>query len=385
MSTLSLCSPATLCFTLLCFFAPTFAAEPITLAGPTMGTTYSVKLAALPNEMPSAELHAKIESLLAKLAATLSTYREDSEISQLHDAAANEWIEVSPDLYAVLALSRTVQERSHGAFDVSISPLIQLWRISAREGSNALPTNGEIAATLAKLGADKWELQAMPPAVRKLHPQMRFDLNAIAPGYAVDQIALLLEEQGIQNYLVELGGEIRAGGDSTSIQPWRVGIEQPVENGERRVALSLLITKVSVATSGDYRQWRVILGKRYSHILDPRTGLPVECRNASVTVVAETCAAADAWATALFVLGPERGIELANEQQLSACFLISHPAETTRFETVASRSFHERFPEVVRTSLNKPIIKSMNGNLTKMAILALGALIVVGCVWWWRS
>ena len=165
------------------------------------------------------------------------------------------------------------------------------------------------------------EIDRQAGALRKRAPGLRLDLSGIAKGYGVDEVARVLERHGIRRYLVEIGGEIRSAGRNLADRPWRVGVELPDTDG-RIAASHVQIETGAVATSGDYRNFVTVDGRRYAHVIDPRTGWPAAHALASVTVVAENCADADAWATALLVLGPEQGMAVARGQGLAALFLL---------------------------------------------------------------
>jgi thiamine biosynthesis lipoprotein len=172
----------------------------------------------------------------------------------------------------------------------------------------------------AAIGYKKLSVRRDPPALRKEVENLEVDLSSIAPGYAVDQMAGILMAHGIDNFTVEIGGEVRCVGRRADGKPWRVAIERPiVERREMLVALSLVDS--AIATAGDYRKFYEIAGRRYSHIIDPKTARPVDHSLASVSVVAETCMEADAWDTALLVLGPQRGYECAEKNRIAALFV----------------------------------------------------------------
>ena len=187
-----------------------------------------------------------------------------------------------------------------------------------------------------RTGYEKLEYRLDPPALRKLHPELTIDLSALAKGYGVDVLAEYLEEVGVQDYMVEIGGEIRARGTNPDGQVWRIGIEKPEPGGQRSVYEALPLEDLGMATSGDYRNYYELDGERLSHTIDPRTGRPITHKLASVTVLHEECAFADAYATALNVLGPERGYELAVSLKLPALFIVR---VDDRFEEKATPAF----------------------------------------------
>jgi thiamine biosynthesis lipoprotein len=201
---------------------------------------------------------------------------------------------------------------------------------------------------LALVGYEKLEMRASPPALRKAAAGVAIDLDGIAPGWAVDRLAERLEALGVRDYLVEIGGEVRARGDSPEQRRWRVAVEKPLA-GERVAQAVIELGNNGVSTSGDYRDYREMDGRRISHTIDPRTGLPVAHRLASVTVVHASVAAADAWATALMVLGPEEGMALARREGLAALF-VEHGRRAGEFDEAETPQFARlRRPE--RTGL----------------------------------
>jgi thiamine biosynthesis lipoprotein len=300
-----------------CQRAPT----PEYLAGDTMGTTYHVTVAALPRGVSRAAVQAVIDDELADVDAHLSTYRPDSEISRFDANPTAEWVPAAEPLYAVLAEAQRVSGESGGAFDVTVAPLVSLWGFGeAGPVAPREPTAAEIEAALATVGYGKLELRPSPRAVRKQVPGLRIDVAGIAPGYAVDRIAERLASLGVRSCIVEIGGEVRAWGRSPQQRPWRVAVEEPVA-GERRPYALVDLDGMSISTSGDYRDYRIVGARRISHAIDPRRGEPVQHDLASVSVLERSAMSADAYATALMVLGPEEGFRFAQRHHLAALFL----------------------------------------------------------------
>jgi thiamine biosynthesis lipoprotein len=291
------------------------------LAGPTMGTTYSIKVVDPPAHLHRDTLAALVEAELTDLLQKLSTYDPASELSRFNQSRETDWIDASEELVEVLGEARQVSELTDGAFDVTVGPLVDLWGFGPELTGDRIPTAAEIAVLQAGLGFRNIEVRAAPPAIRKLHPDTRIDLSAIAKGYAVDRLALLLESRGISSYLVEIGGELRGRGHNPSGDHWRIGIERPVA-GERAVHDVITIDNVGVATSGDYRNYFEKDGQRFSHTIDPHTGRPVTHTLAAVTVISPQTMRADAMATALMVLGPDAGYTLADREGLAALFVV---------------------------------------------------------------
>ena len=311
---------------------------PLELQGPAMGTTYTVVLPRLPRGVTRAEVEAAVSAVLREADQHLSGWNGSGELVRINDSRSTDWQPISPQLLEVLRESAAVSSASGGAFDVTVGPLVRAWGFGAGAVEDApAPAQPVLDALRAKIGQDRLQLREQPPALRKAVPELTLDLDGIAPGWAVDRIAGRLESLGVTDYLVELGGEVRARGRSPAGRPWRVAIERPVP-GQRRPLALIELDAQGVSTSGDYRDYREIDGRRVSHTIDPRTGRPVDHALAEVTVVHASVAAADAWATALMVLGPEEGMALARQQGLAALF-VTRSATAGQFVESATAQF----------------------------------------------
>lgn len=293
------------------------------ITGHTMGTHYSIKIIDLPRAVPTAELRAAIESRLSAINQMMSTYLPDSELSQFNRSGEGDWVAVSPELFEVVRAAQQMSEFSDGAFDASVGPLVNLWGFGPQPRRDQIPGDEELATVRKVVGYQLLEIRQQPPALRKSKSDLYIDLSAIAKGYAVDQLAVILTQFGIADFLVEIGGEILARGHNAHDQPWRIAVEVPAA-GARLVYRVMSLHDVGIATSGDYRNFFSIDGQRYSHTIDPSTGRPVEHNTASVTVVAKTAMHADAAATALLVMGPDKGLQLAEQLELEALYLLRH-------------------------------------------------------------
>lgn len=311
--------------------------------GETMGTTYSVTLA---GELPEDErrgLGAAVHGALEDVDESMSNYLPDSELSRLNRAPVGEAFPLSTELFFVLSEARRISAVTAGAFDVTVSPLVRLWGFGpGAHGSDADPTPGQIAAARERVGYRSLRLADDPPRATK-ERALELDLSAIAKGYGVDRVAELLLDEGYEDFLVEVGGEVRTAGASARGGPWRVGIEKPLP-GVRVVFRILPLSGPSLATSGDYRNFYERDGRLLSHLIDPRTARPVAHALASVSVVHESCMTADALASALLVMGPDDGYRLAEREGWAVLFL---SRSTTAGEpAIAERAtpvFAERF------------------------------------------
>jgi len=318
--------------------------EPLYLSGATMGTTYHVTVTALPDHVSHETVQAEIDAVLAQVDEHLSTWRQDSEISRFNAAGDTGWTPISNDFSTVLGEAQRVSRESNGAFDVTVAPLVELWGFGEHAAVDPPdPAPQLLQAARDSVGFALLELRDSPAAVRKLKPGVRVDVAGIAPGYAVDRIAERFEHLHIGDALVEIGGEVRAWGHNPDGEPWRVAIEAPVA-GERRPYALAELDDMSISTSGDYRDFRISHGRRLSHTIDPRTGAPVEHGLASVTVLHPSAMAADAYATALMVLGPEAGMHFAREHHLAALFLERVPGTAKWHEYVTPEFARLRRP-----------------------------------------
>lgn len=311
----------------------------VTFTGETMGTTYSVKLVDAPRSVDHGALEREVWEVLETVNRQMSTYRPESELSRFNAADAGSWVATSNDTQSVIAAALRVSQLTKGAFDPTVGPVVDLWGFGSAGAEQQLPSEADIAAAQQIVGFSKIETRPDEPAVAKQIGGLRLDLSGIAKGFGVDQVAELLDRQGVDNYLVEVGGELRSKGTGPSGKLWRVGIERPTGMpGDLQKVVDL--KGEALATSGNYRIFFERDGQRYSHIINPQTGRPVDHDLASATVVAATTMEADAFSTSLLVLGPDAGMELAIEQNIAALFIAGR-GET--FTETASPAFLQRF------------------------------------------
>ena len=292
----------------------------VRLTGSTMGTSYSVKISRIPASLTEGQLLTEIQQILKRINERMSTYLKDSEISMFNRARTTDWIPVSSETALVVAAALQTSRLTDGAFDITVGPLVDLWGFGPPTRENDLPTDEAIRQTLQTVGYQHIAIKDSPPALRKDHPEVQIDLSAIAKGYAVDQVAEYLESVGIHDYLVEIGGELRAKGKNAQGVPWKVAIEKP-DPRRRTVHRVLQLHNGGMATSGDYRNFFEKDGRRYSHTIHPRTGRPVTHNLTSVTVISHSTMQADALATGLMVLGLQSGFQLAEQEKLAAHFI----------------------------------------------------------------
>lgn len=317
------------------------APETLTYTGQTMGTTFSIKLGSLSEAQEGSGVADAIREELAVVVDSMSTYVDTSELSRWNRLETTEPVTISESLSTVVAAGLSISRQTGGAFDMTVQPLVDLWGFGPTQREEK-PAPEKVSAALKTIG---WEKVLHDPIQQKLGrqvPGVWLDLSAIAKGYAVDRLSERLTNLGYPNHFVEVGGEVRARGRKSDALPWRVGLEQPT--GGRVRQLSFPLTDLAVATSGSYRNYRQYGDKVFSHTIDPRTGAPVEHKLISVSVVHDTCMLADAWATALAVLGPRKGLSLAATLGLSASFLSANAdGETALVQTPA-------FKEVVNVA-----------------------------------
>lgn len=276
-----------------------------------MGTRWSVQIA---SELPVAtrdSLHSSIRIELERINGLMSTWDPASELSRFNTIQSTEPVELHADTLTVIDASLRVSELTEGAYDVTLGALIDLWGFGADMSRVAVPEAEALATARDRVGYQKLHRQG--PTISKQHPALRIDLSSLAKGFAVDQIGLLIEAAGIENYTAEIGGEVRTRGDSADGRAWHIGIEQP----DGKADTGLAVHDAHMASSGSYRNYREVAGQRYSHIIDGRTGQPITHELVAVTVLHESTMLADAWTTALLVMGADAAMAVASSQKLA--------------------------------------------------------------------
>ena len=287
----------------------------IALNGPTMGTRWSALFFAEPDFDP-APIRAALQAAVEEVDGQMSTWNAGSDLMRLNAAPVGEWVAVPARLAEVLRRGLEIGRASGGAFDIGMGDAVMAWGF----GPEAAAPDGIRTAMAASRRPAHDVLEINGEHVRKA-ALIALDLNGIAKGYGVDRLAEILRNQGISDGLVGIDGEMRAMGLRPDGEAWTIAVEAP--DAERRTPHSILaLQDAAVATSGDYRHWVEVQGRRLSHTMDPRRGAPLIASPASITVVARSCAEADAWATALMVLGPVKGATLAKQSGLDALFLL---------------------------------------------------------------
>lgn len=318
------------------------------LEGQTMGTYYRVQFLSTDSCAPTP---LQVDYLLQEFNQSLSTYIPGSEISRFNAAPANTAVAVSERFWTALLAAKQIYDASQGAFDITIGPLVNLWGFGPTDGV-VLPSEAEQTAASAAVGMSNLQLQVAPDQaaeglsgeIVKTAPGVYIDLSAIAKGQGVDEVAALLESQGCMRYMVDIGGEVRVRGLNPSGTRWRIGIETPEPGLINSVFRVVHVTDQAVATSGDYRNFRLVEGIRVDHVIDPRSGKPAANAVASVTVVHPTAMFADAYSTTMMVLGADAGLAFAAAQNL-AVFMVIKTAED---------QFEARYTDAMLAFLNNP-------------------------------
>ncbi|WP_296935606.1 FAD:protein FMN transferase [uncultured Marinobacter sp.] len=308
------------------------------ISGPVFGTSYHINVVLTEDQERLETLASGIDEVLEDVDASMSTWRDDSELSRFNQRTDQSgWVPVSAGLFEVLQKANEISRLTDGAFDVTIGPVVNLWGFGPQARPEKTPSEESLSTVLAATGFEKLELQADPPAVRATPPQY-VDLSAIAKGYGVDAVARFLESEGVEAYLVEIGGEVRVNGRKPDGSTWRLAIEQPVSE-RREVNRVVALESRAMATSGDYRNYYESDGRRYSHTIDPETGKPIAHKLASVTVIADDCMTADALATGFNVMGYERANELAVRENIPAYFIVRTEQGFETHQTPAFSSY----------------------------------------------
>lgn len=290
------------------------------LSGETMGTRYNITYAS--DGIANEQLKASVVQELETINQLMSTYIPDSEINRFNGLASDECFSFSDPTWLVLIAAKDIYHQTSGAFDITVDPLIQRWGFDATEYTEKVPSAEEVQKLLTSVSTEQLSFNFAEQCISKSNPQVTINLSAIAKGYAVDQLANIMEEFRITNYLVEIGGETKGEGVNIHGYPWRIAVEKPSEQLQQQQLLIIALSNTSIATSGDYRNYFEVEGKRFSHTIDPATGYPITHNLTSVSVIHPSNMYADAYATALSVMGSERAKQFAHDHQLPV-FLVT--------------------------------------------------------------
>ncbi|AWX16103.1 thiamine biosynthesis protein ApbE [Mergibacter septicus] len=300
-------------------------AEIVSLSGKTMGTTYHIKYIDNGSNVSMEKAHEEIDLLLKEVNNQMSTYQKDSELSLFNQyEEIDKPFPISADFAKVVKEAIRLNKITEGALDITVGPLVNLWGFGPEKQPDREPTQAQIDERKAWTGIDKLSLieeEGKAKLVKHI-PQLYVDLSSIAKGFGVDKVGEYLESIGINNYLVEIGGEIRARGVNEKGLPWQIAIEKPEFDGSRVIEQIIGLKDATIATSGDYRNYFEENGKRFSHEIDPTTGYPILHRLASISVIAPSCMTADGYATGLYVLGADKALEIAEQQNLAIYLII---------------------------------------------------------------
>ncbi|TWU47464.1 Thiamine biosynthesis lipoprotein ApbE precursor [Rubripirellula tenax] len=304
-------------------------------SGQTMATTYSVKVFGPAESVDVDDLRIDIDGVLRNVNDQMSTYLKSSEISRFNASDSTDWFPISPEFADVVDAALSIAVKTNGAFDITVAPLVNAWNFGPSPRTGKAPSDETIQQLLATIGYQKLTVRMDPPSLKKSIPSLMVDLSAIAKGHAVDRVVEFLNSKGMKDVFVEIGGEVRTSGSKAG-QWWKVGIQMPDAATDQWTVAHALSTSDSdraMATSGDYRNFFESDGKRYSHTIDPRTGRPIDHALASVSVVTASCVDADAWATAINVLGPDDGLAIATKEGLDTLLISRAGDEFLRIGT----------------------------------------------------
>jgi thiamine biosynthesis lipoprotein len=321
-----------LAFFVSCSHAP----QQIAVSGETMGTTYHIRYVSANPRHEADKIKERVDAVLEQVNSQMSTYDPDSELSRFNQKRTTDPVVVSRSLETVVRRALEIADETDGLLDVTVGPLVNLWSFGPQQRPEVTPTAEELAAAQAATGYQ--HLSVENHQLQKAIPELYVDLSTIAKGYGVDRVARLLEQMEIHNYLVEIGGEMRMKGAKPGNKAWRIAIEKP-DNTQRAAQRIIEPGNNAIATSGDYRNYFEQDGVRYSHIIDPRTGKPIQHNLVSVTVLADTAMDADAYATALTVMGPERALEFAEQKGLAVLLITRENGDYKEYTSTAFKPY----------------------------------------------
>ncbi|WP_065238979.1 FAD:protein FMN transferase [Gallibacterium genomosp. 3] len=305
------------------------------LSGETMASIWNVKIAETVSKSKQEMLENKIKRVLYQVNQQMSPFLPNSEISQFNASTSTDPIRISPEMRLVVDKALTICQETQGIYDITISPLVNIWGFGALDVEKH-PSSEQVARALKKVNYQA--LCLSDDGLSKQQADIHIDLCSIAKGFAVDRIAEILENQGLQNYLIEIGGELRLSGSRYG-QTWVVGLERPQwGGGVYEQILTFKDVSKGIATSGNYRNYFKDDGKVAAHEINTKTGYSSTSSILSVTVIADNCMIADGYATALFLLG-ESAFEFAEKHKIAALFMVSSPSSSQLYQLQCSRHF----------------------------------------------
>ena len=315
--------------------------RPVQMGGAIFGTNWSLTYLGAPDGVSPTQVQSEINAAFALVNESMNHYDPSSLISEFNALPAQTPIEVGWDFTYVLSAAIELTAATRGAYDVSVSALSDLWGFGP-EGPRQFPDAADIEMTLSQVGVAQLDWESTTRTLSKRASGLKLDFSSLAKGYAVDLGADALEDLDIPHFMLEVGGEVRVRGSSPRGDAWRIAVERPDPGAQRGIQAALTVSDTGIATSGDYRNFFERDGQRYSHLIDPRTGHPIQHDVVSVTVVHGSAMMADAWATALTVLGSAEAMVLAEERGL-AVYLLKRSGDT--LEAFSSTAMAQWMPE----------------------------------------
>ena len=304
------------------------------LKGNTMGTYYIINIVEIPKSLKLENIRLEIEKTLKLINLTLSNWDPNSEITRLNNNKKIGIIKISNDLKEVLKQANIINDNSYGYFDITADPLIELWGFGYKNNkTHTIPSQKDINDALLLVNQKKlFEINSLNNEFYKKNKELKLNLSSIAKGFGIDQIGKKLETLGLRNYLINIGGDLLAKGNNKNKKNWIIGIENPNLN-EKLVKEIIKVSDKGIASSGDYKNFFIKNGKKFSHIINPNTGKPIAHKTKSVTVVSNNTTNADGWATALLAMGSEKGFKLAEEKSMSVLFIDEINKKLTKIKT----------------------------------------------------
>ncbi len=307
------------------------------LSGKTMGTFYSIKFLSDKNENLDS-WKTRVDICLKDINKTFSMFDPESRLSIFNRQAAGRQMKISSDLYSVLLTAQNLYQITHGAWDGTVKPLVDLWGFGTKKTENKIPGSSEITLALSKTGFHHIQLSENHTVSKDA--DVTLDLSSIAKGYGVDTVAALFMSSGIRDMLIEIGGELYAGGKNKKGEPWSVGISRPDKDNSKQDLYKIVrLSNQAIATSGNYRNFFEMNKKSYSHIIDPKTGFPVDNQIVSATVISKDCSFSDGLATALMVMDVEESLTLVNSLEDTECLIIKKNGDI--FENRMSKNLQQ--------------------------------------------